>query len=38
LGELPESAPSTVVDARDDKPIILRDGAIPKEKIEMLFN
>ncbi|MDE2078802.1 MAG: threonylcarbamoyl-AMP synthase [Patescibacteria group bacterium] len=33
VGELPESKPSTVVDARGEKPVILRDGAISKEAI-----
>ena len=34
LGELPESAPSTVVDARGKVPIVIREGAIPREDIE----
>ncbi len=34
LGELPESLPSTVVDARGDKSIILREGAISQKQIE----
>ena len=33
-GELVESPPSTVVDARGAKPLIVREGAIPREKIE----
>ncbi len=33
LGELPESAPSTVVDARGETPIIIREGAISREEI-----
>ncbi len=33
LGELPESLPSTVVDARTETPIILREGAIPRTDI-----
>jgi len=36
LGELPESAPSTVVDARGEKPVIVREGAIPNEEIEKI--
>jgi L-threonylcarbamoyladenylate synthase len=32
-GELQESKPSTVVDARGEKPIILREGAISAEQI-----
>lgn len=34
LGELPESAPSTVVDARGENPIIVREGAITGEDIK----
>lgn len=33
VGELVESLPSTVVDARGGKPIILREGAIPTEEL-----
>lgn len=29
IGELPNSLPSTVVDVRGEKPIVLREGAIP---------
>lgn len=32
-GELLESLPSTVVDARGEKPVILREGAIPEKEI-----
>lgn len=32
-GELPESAPSTVVDARGNNPIIIREGAVPSAEI-----
>lgn len=32
-GELPKSEPSTVVDARGETPIIIREAAISKEKI-----
>jgi len=33
-GKLPDSLPSTVVDARGEKPIVLREGAIKAEDIE----
>jgi L-threonylcarbamoyladenylate synthase len=33
MGELPESAPSTVVDARGEKPLVLREGAVSAEDI-----
>jgi L-threonylcarbamoyladenylate synthase len=33
VGELPPSAPSTVVDARGTQPIILREGALSEELI-----
>jgi tRNA A37 threonylcarbamoyladenosine synthetase subunit TsaC/SUA5/YrdC len=33
IGELPLSEPSTVVDARGDKPVIIREGAISKKEI-----
>lgn len=36
-GELPPSEPSTVVDARGDTPIIIREGAIPKLAITELM-
>lgn len=36
-GELPESAPSTVVDARGDVPIVVREGAIPSHLILKAF-
>ncbi len=36
LGELPESAPSTVVDARGERPIVIREGAIAKVDVENL--
>ena len=32
-GELMESLPSTVVDARGNRPIVVREGAVPKDKI-----
>jgi len=37
VGELLESLPSTVVDARGDMPHILREGAISKEDIQNVF-
>ena len=33
-GELPESTPSTVVDARGDSPVVLREGALSKKFID----
>ncbi|MEK9176687.1 MAG: L-threonylcarbamoyladenylate synthase [Patescibacteria group bacterium] len=33
LGELPESAPSTVVDARGTESVVLREGAIPSDVV-----
>jgi len=36
-GELLESLPSTVVDARNEKPLLLREGAVSKEDIFSLF-
>jgi L-threonylcarbamoyladenylate synthase len=36
-GELLESLPSTVVDARNEKPLILRDGAVSRGEILSLF-
>ena len=36
-GELLESLPSTVVDARNAKPLLLREGAVSKEEILSLF-
>ena len=33
IGELPPSEPSTVVDARGEKPVIIREGAISKVAI-----
>lgn len=35
-GELVESLPSTVIDARNEKPLLLREGAVSKEAIEAL--
>ncbi|MBX9765183.1 threonylcarbamoyl-AMP synthase [Patescibacteria group bacterium] len=32
-GMLPESLPSTVVDARGERPVVLREGAIPAEAL-----
>lgn len=32
-GELPPSEPSTVVDARGDQPVVIREGAISKREI-----
>jgi len=32
-GELPGDMPSTVVDARGESPVVLREGAISKESI-----
>ena len=37
VGELLESLPSTVVDARGDTPHIIREGAISKEDIQNTF-
>ena len=36
VGVLPRSSPSTVVDARGEKPVIIREGAISKSEIENL--
>lgn len=36
-GPLQPSEPSTVVDARGDAPIIIREGAVSKEKIERVL-
>jgi len=37
-GRTPGGRPSTVVDLTGGKPVVLREGAIPKEEIHRLFS
>lgn len=38
VGTLPDSLPSTTVDARGEVPIVLREGAVSKEEIFSVYN